>query len=173
MSIVAADIELRYSGGAANTSPTAALGGALSTAGGGTIDTGVKNDAWDDVSSAEALAGDTEYRGWYVKNNHATLTLSDARIYISADSANTSDIIDIALASEAVSTTIATITDEQTAPVGPSFTHPTTFAGGLQLNSATGLIAQAYKGIWCRRTITAAAPAGSISNSLTVEGTTA
>lgn len=173
MPIVSTDIELRYSGGTGNTSPGAALGGAMSTAGGGTVDTAVKNDLFDDVSSAEAAAGDTEYRGVYVKNNHGSLTLQDARVYHSADSANASDVLDIALADEAVNATIETIANESTAPVGPSFTHPTTYAGGLALNSTTGLATQENKGVWARRTITAAAPSGSITNNLKVEGVTA
>ena len=172
MPIVSTDIELRYSGGAANTDPNAALGGAISTAGGGVVDTGVDNDLFDDVSSAEASAGDTEYRGVYVKNNHATIALTDARIWHSVDDAHAGDVIDMALADEAVTTTIETIANESTAPVGPSFSHPTSFAGGLQLNSATGLIAQAYKGVWLRRVISAAAGSGSVSNSIKVEGTT-
>lgn len=172
MPIVASDIEVRYSGGAANTSAAAALGGAISTAGGGTVDTAVKNDLFDDVSAAESTAGDVEYRGIYVKNNHGSLTLTDARIYMSADSSNVNDTVDLALADEAVSTTIETIADESTAPVGPTFSHPTTYAGGLALNSSTGLAAGAYKGVWVRRTIGAGAASGSITNTLTVEGTT-
>lgn len=172
MPIVDTDIENRYSGGAANADPAACLGGALSTAVGGVVNTGVKNDVFDDVASADALAGDIEYRGLYIKNNHASIALTDARIWISADSSNGSDIIDIALADEAVTTAIETIANENTAPVGPTFSHPGSFAAGLQLNSATGLIAQAYKGYWTRRSITASAPAGSITNNVKVEGTT-
>lgn len=173
MAIVAADIEWRYSGGAANTDPNAALGGAISTAGGGVIDNAVKNDLFDDVSPAEATAGDTEYRGIYVKNNHGTLTFQDCRVYHSADSASASDVLDIAIADEAINTTIETIANEGAAPVGPAFTHPTTYAGGIALNGATGLAAAAYRGLWVRRTISAAAPSGSITNTLRVEGQTA
>lgn len=174
MPIVGTDIEYRYSGGATNTDPNACLGGAISTAAGGVVDNAVKNDLFDDVSSAEALAGDTEYRGIYIKNNHATLTLEDARVFISADSASAGDIIDIALAGEAVNTTIETIVNENVAPIGEVFSHPTTYAAGLQLNGATGLAAQAYKGVWVRRTISAGAAAASINdNALRVEGQTA
>src|SRR4051812_46993412 len=102
MPIVATDIEWRYSGGAANTDPNACLGGAISTAGAGLIDDAVKNDLFDDVSAAEALGGDIEYRGFYVKNIHATLTLQDARIYMSADSARADDTLDLAIGGEAV-----------------------------------------------------------------------
>lgn len=172
MSIVASDILFLYSGGASNTDPNACLGGAISTAGGGVIDNAVKNDLFDDVSSAEEAAGDVEYRGFYVKNNHGTITLTDARIYHSADDANAGDVIDMGIAVEAVSTTMATIANESTAPTSVTFTHPTTYAGGLALNSTTGLAPAGYRGVWLRRTITAAAAAGSISNTIKVEGTT-
>lgn len=170
MPIVASDILWRYSGGAGNTNPNAALGGAMSTAGGGTVDDGVLHDLFDAVASAESLAGDTEYRGIYILNNHATLTLLDARIYFST----AANDLDIALADEAINSTIETIANEGTAPVGPVFSHPTTYAGGLQLNSATGLAPADDKGIWVRRVIPAAAGAESAhSESLVVEGDTA
>ena len=173
MAIAASDIQFRYSGGASNTDPDACLGGAISTDASGVVDDSVKNDLFDDVSSSEATAGDTEYRGIYIKNAHATLTLQDARIYISAVSSETDDVIDIAVADEAVSTTMETITDESTAPTGPTFSAPTDYAGGLALNSTTGLAAGAYKGVWVRRTTSASAASGSISNTLKVEGQTA
>lgn len=174
MAIVASDIVWRYSGGAGNTSAAACLGGAISTAGGGSLDNAVKNDLFDDVSPAEATAGDVEYRGIYIRNDHGSITFEDCRAYISADSSHSGDIIDIALPSEAVSTTIGTIADESTAPSGPTFSHPTTYAGGLALNSTTGLAPAAYRGLWVRRTITAGAAAASVNdNTLKVEGNTA
>lgn len=169
MPIVAADIEFRYSGGTGNTDPTAALGGAMSTAGGGVIDNAVLHDLFDLVTSAESTAGDIEYRGIYIKNNHGSLTLTDARIYFTTGS----DDLDIALADEAVDTTIETIANEGTAPVGPTFSHPTTYAGGLQLNSSTGLASQSFKGVWVRRTIPSSAGAESAhSETIAVEGDT-
>lgn len=173
MPVGSSDIELRYSGGSGNTAPGSALGGAMSTAGGGTVDTAVKNDLFDDVSASEASSGDTEYRGIYVSVvSGATGTLTDARIYHSADSGNSSDVIDIAIADEAVNVSMETIANESTAPTGPTFSHPTNYAGGIQLNGGTGLAANDERGVWVRRTISASAPSGSISNTLKVEGTT-
>lgn len=173
MPVASSDIELRYSGGAANTTPAAALGGAMSTAVGGVVDTGVKNDLLDDVSAAEALAGDIEYRGIYVAvKAAATGTLADAKIYHSSDSASSSDILDLAIADEAINVSMEVIANESTAPVGPVFSHPASYAGGIAINSTTGLAANDERGVWVRRSITAAAPSGSISNSLKVEGTT-
>lgn len=173
MPIVASDLQFRYSGGASNADPNACLGGAISTAGGGSIDDAVDNDLFDDVSASEASAGDTEYRGWYAKNNHGTLTLVDARVYISSNTTSADTTFDIALADEAVNTTIETIANESTAPVGPSFTAPSTYATGLQLNGATGLTAGSYRGVWIRRTVNAgAAAATGDSGTLKVEGET-
>lgn len=170
MPIVAADIEWRYSGGAGNTDPNAALGGAISTAGAGVVDDNVLHDLFDAVSSAESSPGDTEYRGIYIKNNHGTLTLIDARIYFTT----ASDDLDIALADEAAGSTMETIANESTAPVGPTFSHPASYAAGLQLNGAGGLTAGQIKGVWVRRVIPAAAGAESAhTETLKVEGDTA
>lgn len=154
MPTAASDLEWRLSGGAANTDPNASLGGAISTAGGGLIADAVDNNLFDDVSSAETTAGDTEYRGLYLKNVHATITMQDIRVFFTT----AADDLDIALPSEAVNTSIATIANESTAPVGPTFSHPTTYAGGLALNSTTGLTAGSYRGLWVRRVVPAAAP---------------
>lgn len=170
MAIVAADIEFRYSGGTGNTDPNAALGGAMSTSGSGVIDNAVLHDLFDLVSSAEASAGDTEYRGIYIKNNHGSLTLSDARVYFTT----ASDDLDVALADEAVNSTIETIANESTAPVGPTFSHPTTYGTGLQLNSTTGLTSGSNKGLWIRRVVPSSAGAESAhSETIKVEGDTA
>jgi hypothetical protein len=154
MPIVAADIELRYSGGASNTSAAAALGGAMSTVAGGVIDDNVANDLFDNVSSAEAAAGSTEYRGFYVKNNHGTITLTSAKIWISSLTSSTGDEFDIAIADEAKNTTIETIANETTAPVGPTFSRPTTSGTALAI---ADLAAGEYRGVWIRRTVTAGA----------------
>lgn len=170
MSIVASDIQYRYSGGAANTDPNACLGGAISTAGAGTLDDAVLNDLFDNVSAAEATAGDVEYRGVYVKNNHGTLAYQDARLYFTTAAAQ----LDIAVAAEAAGSTMATIANESAAPVGVTFSHPTTYAAGLQLNGSGGLTAGQARGVWVRRTVAASAPAETAhTETLRCEGYTA
>lgn len=173
MSVVAADIEWRYSGGAANTDPNACLGGAISTAGAGLIDTNVINDLWDNVSAAETAAGDTEYRGFYIKNTNGSSTFTDCRFYFSSDTTSATEELDIALDAAAVTTSMSTIANESTAPSGPTFSHPTTYAGGLALNTTTGLIAGAYKGLWMRRVVNAGTAAQAANAATCVcEGTT-
>lgn len=167
MSVADSDIKFRYSGGAANTDPLASLGGAISTAAGGVIDDNVLHDLFDAVSSAEEAAGDTEYRGIYVKNEHATLELQNFVLWLGAASE-----LSIAKADENVNTTIETIANESTAPVGPTFSQPTTQGAGLAPNGATGLTAGSYMGYWVKRVIAAAAAAGQRSIALNYGGDT-
>lgn len=172
MPIVASDIVFRLSGGAANTDPTAALGGAMSTAGGGVITTDQLNNVWDNVSGDEASAGDIEYRGIYVENAVASaLTLTGAKIWISSDTTSGDDEIDIALADEGLSVAMEVIGNESTAPTGPSFTHPGSFAAGLTLGD---MDQNDYFGIWLRRTVNSSAAAANANPyTLSVQGETA
>lgn len=170
MSIVAADIQFQLSGGGSNTDPNAAIGGAISSTG---ITDNVSNNLFDNVSSAEAATGDTEYRCWYSKNNHGTLTLGDARAYISQATTSADDEIDIGIAAAAVSATETAVANENTAPASVTFSRPTTYAGGLAINTTTGLAPAAYRGIWVRRTVNASAAAVTGDNCIVkVEGTT-
>lgn len=171
MPIAASDIQYRLSGGTGNTDPNAALGGGISTAGGGLITTDTLNNVWDNVSGAESSAGDIEYRAIFIKNNHGSLTLTGAKVWISANTTSANDEVDIALADEGINNTIETIANESTAPSGPTFSHPTTFGGGLSLgNLAAG---QAH-GIWIRRTVDASAAAANANPyTLSVQGETA
>lgn len=171
MAATSSDVEYRYSGGATNTSAAACLGGAMSTDASGVVGDDVKNDLFDDVSSSEASAGDTEYRGIYIALKAAAGgDLTDAAAYMSGQSANGGDLIDLAVADEAIGVTIETIANESTAPSGPTFSHPTTYAGGIVIGDLTP---GDERGLWVKRTITAGATSGSITdNEITVEGTT-
>jgi hypothetical protein len=163
MPIVASDIKQRLSGGAANASANASLGGAKSS-----------NDApsalFDNVSSAEAVAGLVEYRCVYIHNAHASLTLQSPKIWIQTNTAPSDTQIAIGLGSSAVSGTEQTVANEATAPVGGvTFSEPTNEAGGLAL---TDLAPGASKAVWIRRTITAGAAAVNDSYTIRVKGDT-
>jgi hypothetical protein len=54
------------------------------------------NKVWDDVSKAEALAGDTEYRCLYVKNTHSTDTMSTGLLWRHTDTAG-QDVLSVEL----------------------------------------------------------------------------
>jgi hypothetical protein len=166
MAIVATDIKWPLSGGSSNTDPNAALGGAASST---EIVDATSDNLFDDVSGAEATAGDVEYRGFYVKNGHATLALSNTKIYISSLTSSASTEFDIGLATEATNTTMATIANESTAPSGVTFSRPTDYTGGLAIGT---LNAGDRKGVWIRRTVTAGASPASDAGTLKVEGDT-
>ena len=155
MAIAETDLIWRLSGGATNTDPAAALGGAMSTAAGGIITkTKTFNSIFDDISGAEAAAGDVEYRCIYIRNEHATLSLTSAKVWIEANVANAKDMIDIGLDLGGKNATADTIADESTAPdPAVTFAHTcTSYATGLALGD---LAAGEKYAIWIRRTVTA------------------
>lgn len=162
MPIVSSDIKYKLSGGAANADPLLSIGGAISS-----VDAG--SSIFDDVASAEAAAGDTEYRCIYVKNTHATLTYLSAKIWIQTQTPSADTAIAIALGGEGLNGTAETVANENAAPVGETFSAPSSFAGGLTIGDlAPG---DSYP-VWVRRTVNAAAAVASDSFTLRVQGDT-
>ena len=161
MAIVSTDIQYRLSGGASNSDPALSLGGVKSST--------AASNYFDDVSSAEASAGDTEYRCVYVHNNHGTLSLIGAKVFIQTNTPSSDTDVAIGLGSSAINGTEQTVADESTAPTGVSFSAPTTFAGGLAIGD---LAAGAHKAVWVRRTVNAGAAAYADSFTLRVQGDT-
>ena len=162
MAIASTDIKIRLSGGSSNTDPNAALGGAASS-------TDASSTIFDNVSSAEALAGDLEYRCIYVKNNHGSLTYTSPKIWIQSNTPSGDTTWDIGLGTSAINGTEQTVTDENTAPSGVTFSAPTNLAGGLSLGD---LAPGATKAVWARRTVTAVAAAANDGATLRVQGDT-
>ena len=161
MAIVSTDIQYRLSGGASNSDPALSLGGVKSST--------AASNYFDDVSSAEASAGDTEYRCVYVHNNHGTLSLIGAKVFIQTNTPSSDTDVAIGLGSSAINGTEQTVAGESTAPTGVSFSAPTTFAGGLAIGD---LAAGAHKAVWVRRTVNAGAAAYADSFTLRVQGDT-
>ncbi len=152
MPIAASDIDFKHSGGASNSDGNASIGGAISS-----NDIGqTLHDLFDQVSSAEASAGDTEYRLIYIQNNHGSITAENVSIFIETNTANSESQIAIGLATQAKNTTVPAIADEDTAPAGVSFSEPASDGAGL---NPVDLEAGDYIGLWVRRTIDAAASA--------------
>ena len=171
MAILASDIKFILSGGATNTDPDAALGGDISTDGGGVITTDQLNNLWDNVSGDEASAGDTEYRGIFIKNTHGSLTLTGAKVWISSNTTSSDDTVEIALADEGIANSIETIANESTAPSGPSFSAPSSFGAGLSLGD---LDAGDAHGLWIKRIVSSSASAANANPyTLSVKGETA
>lgn len=162
MPIVSSDIIYRLSGGASNTSAAASIGGAKSTT------TIAPAALFDDVSSAESSAGDTEYRCIYVHNNHGTLSLQNAVLWIVTNT--TGSRIAVGKGAAAINGTETAVADEGTVPAGVTFTQPANKASGIALGT---IPAGQHQAIWLRRTITAATSAASDSFTIRVEGDTA
>jgi hypothetical protein len=97
--VVSSDIQFRLSGGASDANPNTSRDGALSSTG---ITTGTDNHLCDDVSSAEHAAGDTEYRGFYMRNINGTDTLFTAVVWVPANTTSTESEVAIAVADEGV-----------------------------------------------------------------------
>jgi hypothetical protein len=142
----------------------------MGTGGGGVITDNVANNLWDDVTGDEASAGDTEYRGFYIKNKHATLTWQSVFFWISSLTSSADTEFDVALAAEAVNTSMATIANESTAPATVTFTGRPRRAAGLSIGN---MPAGQFKGLWIRRTVTAGAAAASDTGTVRCEGDTA
>jgi hypothetical protein len=164
MSVTNTDMLLKFSVAAAagnTTAGTAAasLGDQVSTT---AITTGTLNNLWDDVSSAEALAGDTEYRGIFVANDNATDTAFNVVIKLQNDAAGgaswtiASDNIGVTARGSA-STQMATIANESTAPTGTSAFNTTDLTIGT-------MGPQTVAGFWIKRTVAASTTAVSGDN---------
>jgi len=164
MPIAATDIHFRLSGGASNSVQNSSLGGAKSTT------TDASASLFDDVSGAESAAGDTEYRGIYVSNEHGTLSYLAPRVWISPDTPSADTDADIALAVEGVNTTMATIANEDTAPSSVTFANTAvSYATGLTIPD---IPAGQFKGIWIKRVVNAGAAAFADSFTVNVQGDT-
>lgn len=162
MAILTTDILYKY-GASTGTS----LAGAINVT---SITDNVANNLWDDVTGAEAAAGTTEYRGFYVKNNHATLTWQSPFYWIDSQVSPTGSVFAIGLAAAAVNATETATANETTAPASVTFSTPVTKATGLAIPN---IPATQYKGLWVRRVVTAGASAANATGSIRVEGDTA
>jgi hypothetical protein len=145
VSIVASDLVWYLSGGASNSDPNAALGGAISShvwAG------GTKDDIFDDISAAENAASTVDYRCVYIKNTHATITLSNASVWFNSQVAGGATMM-MGLDPAGVNGTATTIANETTAPSGVTFSLSADQSSGLIIgNLAPG----ASQAVWLQRT---------------------
>lgn len=163
MPITSSDIQYRLSGGASNADQNASLGGAKSSS-------SASSAIFDDVSSAESAAGDIEYRCVYVHNNHGSLTMQNTVIWIQSNTPSATTDVAIALGGEGLNGTAETVANENTAPVGETFSSPATEGAGLSLGSIP--FGQHYP-VWVRRTITAGTAAAADTFTLRVKCDTA
>lgn len=189
MAIVAGDLKKYLTGAASDggtqTNPNSALGNYRSST---EITDNTDNNLFDDVSGAEASAGDTEYRCLCFKNTHGSLSLQNAKIWVSTNEANASTAIEIAVevpTSNASTGYAQTIGTESTAPTVNSGNVSNWYASST-LNSYTNGIAININGhsadlaagnilfVWIKRVISASATAASgINFTIRLQGDTA
>jgi hypothetical protein len=160
MAIVASDIQLLLSttagsAGFSNTStPAGSLGKYCSTS---TITDNVSNNVFPNITGDQnAGAPYTDYSCVFVLNNHATLPLQNAVVYLSSQVSGGADITiatdNIAASAKGGSSAqAANIANSTTAPTGTSsFSAPTTKGAGLSLGTIN---AGQVKGIWVKRNL--------------------
>lgn len=155
MAIVVTDILSRLSGGPSNSDPDLSLGGVMST----TTELNpvvAEENLFNNVPGAEASTGSTKYRALYLLNNHGSLTLENTVIWFPTQTPSSDTIIAMALAGEGLNATIETVADEDTAPIGETFTSPATKGAGLSMGNVP--FSQRF-GFWLRRIVSPSASA--------------
>lgn len=162
MPITSTELVFRLSGGSANSTPAASLGGAISSTTMGTT------TIFDAVASSEASAGSVEYRCVYVRNNNATLTLSNARVWLSVVSSGSKATHAIGVGTSAVNGTETSVANETTAPAGVTFSAPTVIGDALALGD---LPVGQHRAIWIRRTVpSSTTPSGTDGFTINISG---
>lgn len=156
----------------AQANPNLSLGEFVSTT---QVTDATLHNLFDLITGDENAASDVEYRCIFVHNAHATLTLENAVVWLSAEvagGANAAISVDTTAASAVGSATAQAkeVVDESTAPATQTFTAPTTKATGLVIGNLT---AGQVRGIWIRRSATNSAALNSDGVTLRVEGDTA
>jgi hypothetical protein len=106
----------------------------------------IANNLWDNISGSEGRGGDTEYRCIYYKNTSGLAYQFRAWIYAQPTGNST---LQVGLDAAGVNGVAVTIANENTAPVGVTFSAPSTEAGALQAILPAG----ASIACWERRAI--------------------
>jgi hypothetical protein len=180
MAITAADINFKGSTGAtASAGNSVANGGAGTNLGdvctSGTLTDNTLNNLFDNITGAENAASQVDYQCIFVHNGHASLTLENAVVYLSAETAGGASIaisVDTTAATAvgAASPQAKDIASSTTAPATQTFSSPTTEGTGLAIGNLT---AGQVRAIWVRRTAANTAALDNDSVTLTVAGDTA
>lgn len=161
--ILSTDIKFYLSGGAVNISPAASLGGIISAV---PVMDDTLNNLFDDVTGAEHLAGDINYRCIYVKNDSAE-TAANVKIYIETNTPAIDDSIeigvDVAGAGDGASTGVAAVIANEHIIPDPAVTFTTAadFANAIVLGTLT---AGQVIGVWIKRIVDAGTTAQANDN---------
>lgn len=148
MSVTTPDFVTRLSGGSANASGNASLGGAKSS----NVMSSAIDGLFDYTSGAESAAGDIEYRCVYLHNASATDTMIGAVVWISTNTPLAGTALAIGVGTSTVNGTEQTVANESTAPSGVTFSEPASAGSGLALGD---IPPGQHRAIWLRRTVAA------------------
>lgn len=194
MAIVAGDLDKYLTGavsdGGAQADPDASLGGYRSST---EITDSSDNNLFDDVSGAEASAGDTEYRCICIKNAHGSLELQNAKVYLQEAVVGSGNSIEFAVETpETANLTdgdAQTVVNESTAPTVNTTDHNGTgsgisnwstasdYAGGVPVSQGAhdgNLGVGELIFVWIKRIIGVGASAASaVDFTIRIEGDTA
>jgi hypothetical protein len=167
MPIVGTDIQARLSGGSANTNPAASLGGAMSST---AITDATLQNLFPTITGPQSASGYTDYYCFYFRNNHGSLTLQSAQVWINTNTPSPGTDCSIGLDPAGIGGTATTIGSSTTAPSGVTFSQPTSGAPLSVGNVGPG---QAFP-LWGKRVTTAGSAAyNADSVILQIQGQTA
>lgn len=128
------------------------------------------NGLFDNITGAESLAGDTEYRCFYIKNAHPTDAFYDVKLYIGTQTSGDDSIqlgLDLAGTGDGAATGVAdTIADENTAPDPVvSFSTAADLSNALNLSQ---LAAGECRAVWQKRIVPSSTTNATASNTSTL-----
>lgn len=152
---MASTLVFRLTGGASNSDPNASLGGIMSA---NALSSTPLNNLFDNVSPAEATAGDTEYRMIDVYNS-GDATAESVELYVSSATTSAYSTLelgyDATANSHASGANLETLANESTAPASPVITFAERTSGS-KLALPNIAVGQAVR-IGVKRIITAGA----------------
>lgn len=178
MSILASDILIKLSTTAGSAGNSQAQGNVNNSLGKYISTTQVTNNSlhnlFDKITGDENAASTVDYRCIFIHNAHGSLTLTDAVAYISEEVSGGASVaigVDTTAASAigSGSDQALTIANETTAPVGVSFSSPTSKGTGISLGD---IAAGECRAIWVRRTAADTSPVANDGFTLAVAGDT-
>lgn len=164
MALNAADIKF-YESANAGSDSKGNLGGAITIT---EVSTTV-NQFFDLISPAEAVAGMTDYRCFYIKNTSTTNDLLNGTVTISGTPSDANTKISIGLVE--VNTTAQAITNELTVPSGITFVEQGDVS--LPLTMSANLVQGQHVAVWVKREVSSGVGAISDGCTIRVNGETA
>jgi hypothetical protein len=136
---------------------------------------GTLNALFDNVSGLENTDSEADYRAIAIYNAHGSLPLTGVVIWLSSEVSGGTNVaigVDPTAASPVNDTDpqALTIVDENTAPVGVSFSSPTTQGAGISLGDIPAGQVRCY---WIRRTANNTTPVNVDGATFSISGDTA